>query len=88
MVGVYFDPIEVMDPLSVCASIFAVLQLTGTLVQYLNQVKDASNDRGKLVIEISSASGILYMVKDLVERTQADNIYMPVIFTLGMENGP
>ncbi|KFY05234.1 hypothetical protein O988_00146, partial [Pseudogymnoascus sp. VKM F-3808] len=34
-----------MDPLSVTASIIAIVQLTGVIIGYLNDVKDASTDR-------------------------------------------
>ena len=34
-----------MDPLSVTASIIAILQLTSKVIEYLNDVKDAPKDR-------------------------------------------
>lgn len=58
------------DPLSTSASIIAVLQLTGTVVQYLNDAKGASEDRQRILAEISSTSGVLFLLKDLAERAQ------------------
>jgi hypothetical protein len=58
------------DPLSISAGIIAVLQLTASMVQYLNEMKDTSKDRQSLLVEISSVSNLLYTLKDLAERAQ------------------
>lgn len=47
------------DPLSVTASLIAVLQLSAVVVTYLKDVKDAGSDRAKLLVEISSTKGVL-----------------------------
>jgi hypothetical protein len=54
------------DPLSISASITALLQLTSRVVQYINSVKDASKECFRIRDEISSASFLLYMLKDYV----------------------
>ena len=55
-----------MDPLSISASIAALLALTGTVVQYLTAVKGASKDSQKTLLEVSSASGLLYQLREIL----------------------
>ncbi|KAI9871132.1 MAG: hypothetical protein M1830_003282, partial [Pleopsidium flavum] len=76
------------DPLSITAGIIAVLQLTTTAVQYLNDVKDAPKDRQAILIEISTVSGFLHTLKDLAERMQPGDTHMTAIRSLNVPNGP
>lgn len=76
------------DPLSVSASIVAVLQLTGTVVQYLNDVKEAPKDRQRILGELSVASGILYLLRDLAERPQYGDAWSVTVRSLNVPNGP
>jgi hypothetical protein len=79
------------DPLSVSASIVAVLQLTGTVVQYLNDVKEAPKDRQTILSELSelsAASGILYLLRDFAERPQYGDAWSVTIRSLNVPNGP
>jgi len=82
------------DPLSITASIVAVLQLTSTVVQYVGDVKDSSQDRLKIRDEISSASFLLYSLKDRIrdaESLQPDENrrrWLSSISPLGAPNGP
>ena len=55
------------DPLSISASIIAILQLSGTVITYLSAVKGASKDRQRLLIEVSAVRGLLSSLKDVVE---------------------
>jgi hypothetical protein len=48
-----------MDPLSATASIIAIGQLTGKVVKYLGDAKDASTDRSQFTTEISNLSKLL-----------------------------
>ena len=43
-----------MDPLSISASIVALVQLTGTVVEYLHGMKGASEDRQNILSELTS----------------------------------
>jgi hypothetical protein len=43
-----------MDPLSITASIAAILQLSGTVVRYLSEVKSATSGRQKILSEVVS----------------------------------
>ena len=76
------------DPLSVSASIIAVLQLTGTIVSYLRDVRGASEERQRILNEITSASGMLYGLKDLAEREQHADPSPTAARLLCAKNGP
>ena len=76
------------DPLSVSASIIAVLQLTGTIVSYLRDVREASEERQRILNEITSASGMLYCLKDLVEREQHADPSLTAARLLCVKGGP
>jgi hypothetical protein len=54
-----------MDPLSITV---ALLQLTSTLLQYLNNVKDVPQDRARCAIEASNLYNLLMMLRYRAER--------------------
>lgn len=73
------------DPLSVTASIIAVLQLTGTVVRYLGNVQDATGYKSRLLLQVSGAKGVLETLRDLSqESVQGD----PFLLTLGLLQEP
>jgi hypothetical protein len=53
-----------MDPLSISASIVAILQLTGTIIQYLNIVTGAPKDRQRILLKLCNVNGTLYILED------------------------
>lgn len=55
-----------MDVISVAASIVAVLQLTTSVVRYINDVNDGQEERLSLRNEIISAYGPLQMLHDRI----------------------
>src|SRR5215469_11115756 len=57
------------DPLSVTASVIAILQLAATATQYLKDVKHGSADRMRLRDELRCATCILEMLKDRIEES-------------------
>ncbi len=57
-----------MDPLSISASIIAVLQLTATVAQYLTVVKDYSKDRERLRSELCGIDSMLCSLKNNVNQ--------------------
>ncbi|KAL8838546.1 MAG: hypothetical protein Q9170_002088 [Blastenia crenularia] len=59
------------DPLSASSGIITILDLASSVVQYLKAVKDASDDRRKLILEIGSITGFLYLLKDSAEASSA-----------------
>jgi hypothetical protein len=73
------------DPLSISGSIIAVLRMTGTVIQYLNNVKGASDDVRSILIEISNTSGLLYSLRDLVA---IDESWLTTVKTLAAPSGP
>ena len=77
-----------MDPLSISASIAAVLQLTGTVIQYLNLVKGAPEDRQRLLIEICNVNSMLYVLEDQASQIQQDDPWSSTLRSLGGPNGP
>ena len=76
------------DPLSISASIIAVIQLAGTVVKYLNDVKTAAQDHQRILSELSSTSGVLVLLKDLAERSQCGDAWSLTIKSLNVPNGP
>ena len=48
-----------MDPLSLTASIVAVLELTGKLLEYLRDVRHKSDDQAQLAVEASNIYSLL-----------------------------
>ncbi len=77
-----------MDPLSVSASIVAVLQMTGTVIQYLNSVKGAPKDRQRLLLELSSTSGMLYVLQDQAEESKEGDPRSSTLRLLSLPDGP
>jgi hypothetical protein len=77
------------DPLSVTASITAVLQLSSTVLRYLVDVKDASADRKSLIREISSTRGILSTLNETVDDARvSDETWSATIQSLKDPDSP
>jgi hypothetical protein len=76
------------DPLSISASIIAVIQLSGTVIEYLNGVKAASEDRQRLLNEVASISGFLHILKDRAEQSQQGNSWSSTLKSLDGPKGP
>ena len=78
-----------MDPLSVTASIIAVLQLSSTVLRYLVDVTDASADRKSLIREIGSTRGILSTLNETVDDVRvSDETWSATIRSLKDPDGP
>lgn len=54
-----------VDPLSISASIVALLQLTASVIKYLNGVRNAPNDLKRLGLEMCTLHGLLSTLKDV-----------------------
>jgi hypothetical protein len=52
------------DGLSVAASVIAVVQITGTVITYLEAVKDAPKERKRILEEVTSTHYLLFRIKD------------------------
>ena len=77
-----------MDPLSVSASIIAVLQLTGTVIQYLNTVTGALKDRQRILLELCNVSDTLYILEEQAGQAQQGDIWSSTLLSLNKPNGP
>ena len=62
----------IMDPLSVTASIIAVIQLTGSVIStvynYRKGVKHASEDTAKIIQDLTAFSQILEKLLEMIEN--------------------
>jgi hypothetical protein len=77
-----------MDPLSVAASIIAILQLSNKVVGYLNDVKDASKERAKCAVEAANLHSLLTNLRYRLEDADADTPWFTAIRALAVEKGP
>lgn len=77
-----------MDPLSITASIIAVLQLTSEVIKYLDDVKDAPKDRARLVTEASNLYSLLMNLKYRLEEGHSNEPWYNAIKSLNTPNGP
>jgi len=77
-----------MDPLSITASVIAVLQLTSTVIGYLNDVKDAPKECQQCAIEGSNILSLLISLRYRLEQGQAGDAWFTAVRDLNVENGP
>jgi hypothetical protein len=78
-----------MDPLSLTASITALLGATARIIQYLNDIKGASKEKRSLALEAASLLGLLTDLKYRAEEAeQTHDPWYASIRVLGSENGP
>ncbi|KAI9783618.1 MAG: hypothetical protein M1816_001209 [Peltula sp. TS41687] len=70
------------------ASITSLLKVSETVVTYVSNVKDGPKEQKNLLNELSNASGILYMLKNLATRAEAGEEYLDAIKNLGVPDGP
>lgn len=77
-----------MDPLSLSTSIIAVLQLTGKLLSYLNDVQHATRDQTQLAVEASNIYSLLLSLRFRVEQSNGHEAWFTAVRNLGSENGP
>ncbi|MCJ1471189.1 hypothetical protein MMC07_009837, partial [Pseudocyphellaria aurata] len=77
-----------MDPVSVTASIIAILQLSTTVLGYLNDVKDASKSRKKCATEASNLYHLLLSLRFRLEDGSSNERWFDSVKALGFANGP
>ncbi|KAF2809676.1 uncharacterized protein BDZ99DRAFT_463452 [Mytilinidion resinicola] len=77
-----------MDPLSVTASIIAILQLSNKIVGYLTDVKDASRERATCAVEVSNLHSLLLNLRFHLEEGNANTPWHTAVRALAVENGP
>ncbi|OBT96480.2 hypothetical protein VE01_05654 [Pseudogymnoascus verrucosus] len=77
-----------MDPLSITASIIAILDLTTKAIQYLGDVKDAPKARASLAIEASNLYSLLMNLRYRLEEGRSNEAWYTAVRSLGVQGGP
>lgn len=77
-----------MDPLSITASIIAILDLTTKAIQYLGDVKDAPKARASLAIEASNLYSLLMNLRYRLEEGRCNEAWYTAVRSLGVQGGP
>lgn len=77
-----------IDPLSVAASIIAIIQISQELVDYIRSVTNASKDKKKLVYRSLEAHGVLTQLQSQVEKAREDEEWFRTVSLLDAPNGP
>jgi hypothetical protein len=70
------------------ASIIAVLELSATVLKYINDVREATEDRQRILEEVSSAHGLLHALNDLATRADGGNEWFATLTSLNGPQGP
>lgn len=76
-----------MDPLSITASVVAVLQLTGEVIGYLNDIRDAPNECQQCAIEASNLQNLLINLRYRLEQGHTGEPWFTAVQSLNVENG-
>lgn len=77
-----------MDPVSLAASITALLQLTSSVIQYLNGVRGASEDRGRILSELASVNSVLFILQDQADQAKHGDQWSSTLQSLNVSKGP
>ncbi|KAL8638995.1 MAG: hypothetical protein Q9228_003911, partial [Teloschistes exilis] len=77
-----------MDPLSVSASIVALLQLTSTVISCLGDIKNGPEELKRIRLEVSSVLSILYMLQDQADQAKQGDVFASTLGSLNVPNGP
>ena len=77
-----------MGPLSVTASVIAIVQLTSVIIGCLNEVRDASRDRARCAIEISNVSNLLVTLIYRLDEASSNGAWHTELQALAAANGP
>lgn len=77
-----------MDGLSAAASIIAVLQLTASVIGYLNNVKNAPKECQQCTIEASNLQSLLMQLRYRLEQGQDDTPWFTAVRAIYVGNGP
>ena len=77
-----------MDGLSVAASIIAVVQITGSVITYLSDVKDAPKECGKCLIEVFNSNTLLLKLKDRLSESSSTEPWYTEVQALAVKDGP
>ncbi|KAK3697687.1 hypothetical protein LTR37_017336 [Vermiconidia calcicola] len=75
------------EPLSMAASIIALIQITNSAVGYLYSVRGASREREAMISEATNLLGLLNGLRFRVESSNSDNEWFNALRGLATENG-
>ena len=73
------------DPISILS---LALQLTPKIVRYAREVKEGSEERRRLIAEISGTSGVLHTLEELLKDPQSSYGTDDILTELGRDGGP
>ena len=76
------------DPLSITASVVAILQLTGEVIKYLNDVKDAPKECQQCTLEACNLQNLLFNLRYRLEEGQSSDPWFTAIRALAVAGGP
>ena len=77
-----------MDPLSLTASIVAVLQLTSDAVTYLRDVRDAPKECRERMVEVSNLYTLLLKLDLRLSESNAKDPWYIEVRSLAVKDGP
>lgn len=77
-----------MDPLSISASIVALLQVSSTVLGYLSDVQKGPKELQQIRLEISSVLPILLMLQDQANEPKQSDSFSTKLRSLNMPEGP
>ena len=77
-----------MDPLSISASIIALLQLSGTVIGYLSDVKGGPKELQRIRLEICNVLPLLSILQDEAEQAKSGGLWSSTLSSLDVPNGP
>src|SRR5256885_204326 len=77
-----------MDPLSVTASVIAILQLAGEVIGYLNDVKDSPKECRKCMVEISNSNTLLLKLNLRLSESSSKEPWYTEVQGLAVKDGP
>lgn len=77
-----------MEPLSVTASIIAVLQLSAKVLLYISDVRNAPTERSHCEAEVSNLSALLRALRDHVQTADSSQPWYTNVEKLAAPNGP
>ena len=77
-----------MEPLSITSSVITILQLTGDVIGYLNDVKNAPKECQRCTIEASNLQSLLINLRYRLEECQIGDPWGAAVRSLNVENGP
>lgn len=77
-----------MDPLSVTASLIAIINLTGAVIGYLNDIKDAPKDRARCAEQAANLQSLLMSLRFRVAETGSEDCWFREFRKLAVKDGP